>query len=81
MKSRLESLWRHDPSRKSFEEEKQRIRANEGRLKEALDPPQRKLLLRIMDDKDLIAEKLSKESYARGFRMATAIMIESLYLK
>ncbi len=49
-------------------------------VKKNLDPYQRKLLLRIIDDKDLIIEKTTHESIYRGFRAAAKIMAESLYL-
>lgn len=61
-------------------EENQRLSSNLGRLRKTLNQHQRRLLIRIIDDKDLITEKSVQDGYANGFRMATKIMIESLYL-
>lgn len=62
-------------------EERQRIQSNLGMLRKTLNRHQRKLLLRILDDKDLITEQIAEDSYADGFRTAVKIMIESLYIK
>lgn len=62
-------------------EENQRIRSNLGILKKTLSNNQKRLLLRVIDDKDLICEKTARDNYIGGFRAASKIMIEILYLK
>lgn len=56
----------------------QRIRSNTGMLRKTLDKAQRKLVLRIIDDKDLINELACEEKYAKGF---CDLMIQCLYVK
>lgn len=61
-----------------YEEEKQRIQSNLELLRKELNPAQRKLLLRIIDDKDLITEMTACDQYTRGFRTGIKIIVESL---
>lgn len=69
MQSILESLFYQH----SFVQEKdkaalQRIAINTGMLKKDFNKWQRKRLLRIIDDKDLLAEQRAKDSFASGVR-------------
>ena len=51
-------------------------------LIEALDKPQRRLVLQIIDDKDQIAENRSIDSFIAGFRLAWRLSNElNLYEK
>lgn len=43
-------------------------------LIEALDKPERRLVLQIIDDKDQIAENRSIDSFIAGFRLAWKLM-------
>ena len=45
-------------------------------LIEALDKPERRLVLQIIDDKDQIAENRSIDSFIAGFRLAWKLMGE-----
>ncbi|WP_296627936.1 DUF6809 family protein [uncultured Negativibacillus sp.] len=58
------------------QEEEERIRANMQLLKADLTPMQRKLLLRVVDDYTLIAEKTGVEAFEQGFRYAASLMVE-----
>ena len=64
-----------------YETEEQRLRTNLGLLKQTLNPCQKKLLLRIVDDKNLVCERAAQDWYEKGFCTATRILIESLYLR
>ena len=51
-------------------------------LIEALDKPERRLMLQIIDDKDQIAENKSIDSFIAGFRLAWRLSNElNLYEK
>ena len=45
-------------------------------LIEALDKPERRLVLQIIDDKDQIAEDRSIDSFIAGFRLAWQVVTE-----
>lgn len=45
-------------------------------LIEALDKPERRLVLQIIDDKDQIAENRSIDSFVAGFRLAWNLCVE-----
>lgn len=62
-----------------YREEEHRIRSHLGRLRKTLNPWQRKLLLYIIDDKDLIAAKTAEDAYENGFRRAVKMMVECFY--
>jgi len=50
--------------------EEKRIEANHQTLIKRLKKQDRKLVLRIIDDKDLIANAVSLDSFIQGFRLA-----------
>jgi hypothetical protein len=50
--------------------EAKRIEANHQRLIKRLKKQDRKLVLRIIDDKDLIANAVSLDSFIQGFQLA-----------
>lgn len=81
MENYLYSLLSDKPINEAkYKEENQRLRSNLGRLRKTLNHSQRVLLLRILDDKDLISEKCAQNYFADGFRLTSQIMVESLYL-
>ena len=47
-----------------------------GQLIQALEKPERKLVLRIIDNKDCIAGKLSYDSFVAGFYLAWKLSAE-----
>lgn len=60
---------------------KEHIQSTVDALRQTLDQKQRKLLLRIIDEKDLYQEITAQNYYEDGFRAATQLMIECLYIK
>jgi len=80
MKSILEELFdQQNLNRNKYLNEIQRINMNKGLLKKDFNNWQRKLLLRITDDKDLIAEKWATESFSQGVRFGIGFMIEVFF--
>ena len=55
---------------------KQETEDNHRLLIERLEKPERKLVLRIIDAKDSIAEQLSLDSFICGFKLAWRLSIE-----
>ena len=53
-----------------------RINCNRGMLKKDFNKWQKKRLLRIIDDKDLIAEKWAIDSFSESVRFGIKFMIE-----
>lgn len=53
--------------------EEKRIEANHQRLIRRLKKQERKLVLRIIDDKDMIANTVSLDSFIQGFKLAWMI--------
>jgi hypothetical protein len=51
-------------------EQAKRIEANHRLLIQRLSPRNRKLVLRIIDDKDQIINDVSADSFIQGFRLA-----------
>ena len=64
-----------------YYEENQRIENALFLLRQTLNPDQKKLLLSIIDDKDLIREKSILSSYAHGFQSGAKVMLENLSLE
>lgn len=62
-----------------YQEEEQRIRSHLGQLRQTLNLDQKKLLLYIIDDKDLINFKTAEDAYENGFRRAVKMMVECFY--
>ena len=54
-----------------------RLGKNEKHLKSYLNKKQKKLLLRIIDDKDLIKEEISSNSFIEGFKLGLKVGYES----
>ena len=57
-------------------EKEREINECHQQLIEVLEKPERKLVLRIMDNKDYITEELSMDSFEAGFCMAWKLFIE-----
>lgn len=62
-------------------EEKRRLCSNEAMLKRDFSKWQKKILLRIIDDKNLICEKVSLDSFEKGLRLGLMLATEVYELK
>jgi len=77
MRSILENLFhQHDVIKKTDKAALQRIASNSGMLKKDFNKWQKKILLRIIDDKNLIAYQQANNSFANGVRYGVMFMIE-----
>ena len=54
----------------------QRIATNTGMLKKDLNKWQKKRFLRIIDDKNLLADQQANDSFASGVRFGVLLMVE-----
>lgn len=80
MKKILESLYdEYADKRDLYKEEKQRVYNNRKILQKSLNNYEKRLLLRITDDTDLIIEKTSIDSFINGFNVGVKLMLEILY--
>ena len=70
MNELLKALYDHFYEPLPENELKKEIEDCHQQLIEALDKPQRRLVLQIIDDKDQIAENRSIDSFIAGFRLA-----------
>ena len=78
MKSTLAELyWRFYEMPKDTTES-ERIASNHRLLMKRLNRQNRKLVLRIIDDKDLICETVSLDSFIQGFRLGMMLTNEIL---
>lgn len=66
----LQAIYDHFYSFPRNTPEEKRIEANHQRLIRRLRKQDRKLVLRIIDDKDMIANTVSLDSFIQGFRRA-----------
>lgn len=57
-------------------EEKQRLNSNINLLKRNFSKWQKKILLRIIDDKDLICSIIAQDSFEHGFRLGVKLTTE-----
>ena len=62
-------------------EAEQEVRLCHRRLIEQLEKPERKLILRIIDAQNLIAEERSVDSFLCGFKLAWELAYELNYFK
>ncbi|WP_195985245.1 DUF6809 family protein [Clostridium sp. D33t1_170424_F3] len=73
----IEELYNSFYRQPKFMEEDRRLHANEALLKKNFSKWQKKILLRIIDDKNLVCDKTSLDSFAAGFcfgqRLATEV--------
>lgn len=75
MKALYDSFYEPE---KNVEKERE-INECHQQLIEILEKPERKLVLRIMDNKDYITEELSMDSFAAGFCLAWKLFAELLH--
>lgn len=72
----LEALYDCFYTVPEFSEQREEIKESHQALIEVLDKPERRLVLEIIDAKDLIAEDISIDSFISGFRLAWRLSIE-----
>jgi len=70
MENILQAIYDHFYTFPRNTPEEKRIKANHQRLIRRLRKQDRKLVLRIIDDKDMIANAVSLDSFIQGFRLA-----------
>lgn len=58
------------------EKEKQRLQTTMGVLKQRLSKWQKKMLLRVTDEKDLICAIKTQDSFEQGFRLGVKLTAE-----
>lgn len=76
MREILQALYDSFYTPPGMEEVKAAIEANHRLLIERLDKPERKVVLRIIDDKDRSAGELSLDSFICGFKLAWQVANE-----
>ena len=77
MQEILDHLFnQYNPGKSRYKEEVHRINCHKGMLKKDFSKRQKKLLLKIEDDKDLIAEKWATDSFSEGVRFGVRLMTE-----
>lgn len=81
MDNGLFHMLQHDQASNVDAIEKEHIESTVNALRQTLDQKQKRLLLQIIDEKDLLSEITAQSHYESGFRAATKLMIECLYLK
>lgn len=72
----IEQLYRGFYQKPTTEEEKQRLQSNTSLLKHNFSKWQKKILLRIIDDKDLICAIIAQDSFEQGFRLGVKLTTE-----
>jgi len=70
MENILQTIYDHFYTFPRNTPEEKRIEANHERLIKRLKKQDRKLVLRIIDDKDMVANSVSLDSFIQGFRLA-----------
>jgi len=70
MNNILQEIYDHFYTFRRNTPETKRIEVNHQRLIKRLRKQDRKLVLRIIDDKDLIANAVSLDSFIQGFQLA-----------
>lgn len=77
----IERLYDSFYRRPKLVEEERRLCSNEALLKRDFSKWQKKILLRIIDDKNLICEKVSLDSFEKGLRLGLMLATEVYELK
>lgn len=72
----MNQLYRNFYNHPDTAEEKQRLQSNTALLKRNFSKWQKKILLRIIDDKDLICTIVTKDSFEQGFRLGVKLTTE-----
>ena len=70
MKTRLKNLYDCFYTPPEFSEQKQEVEECHQTLIKVLEKPERRLVLRIMDAQNLMAEERSIDSFLCGFKLA-----------
>ena len=77
MKKLLERLYlNYGESSVKCPEEEQRVQARRGNFKKTLKRRQYRQILRLIDDTDLITDKMSMMNFERGVKFAVKLMSE-----
>ena len=76
MKTRLKDLYDCLYTPPEFSEQKQEVEECHQALIKALEKPERRLVLRIMDAQSLMAEERSMDSFISGFELAWQLSME-----
>jgi len=76
MKTRLKNLYDCFYTPPEFSEQKQEVEKCHQALIKALEKPERRLVLRIMDAQRLMAEECSIDSFISGFELAWQLSME-----
>ena len=76
MKTRLKDLYDCFYTPPEFSEQKQEVEECHQALIKALEKPERRLVLRIMDAQSLMAEERSMDSFFCGFQLAWELAYE-----
>lgn len=79
MKKILESIYNEYRYKNKVYTEESRISYNTQTLKKSLNKYERKLLLRIQDDNNLIIEKSSIDNFINGVNIGVKLMLEIIY--
>lgn len=74
MENILKALHDHFYCQPELMTQEAKIKANHQLLRQRLSKRNRKMVLRIMDDKDLICSDVSLDSFICGFRLAWQIV-------
>lgn len=80
MENQMYELLSIQPEQKNaYIKENMRIKSNRGMLSKTLSKRERKLLLRIVDDYDIMCLNLSQDCYTNGFLAATQMITANIY--
>lgn len=77
MPQAIKQLYDSFYRRPSTAPEQERISQHSAQLKHNFNKHQRKLFLRIIDDKDLICDIVSQDSFEQGFRLGMKLATET----
>lgn len=77
----LETLYDHFYEKPELMALQESVEANHNLLRERLRKPERKLVLRLIDDETAIANALSLDSFLCGFELAWKLTSELNYVE
>ena len=81
MDKMLEALYDHFYEKPELTALQESVEANHNLLRERLGKPERKLVLRLIDDETAIANALSLDSFLCGFVLAWKLTSELNYVE
>ena len=76
MPQTIERIYCSFYKRPDTAEERRRLQSNISLLKRNFSKWQKKILLRIIDDKDLICSIIAQDSFEQGFRLGVKLTTE-----